>query len=129
MWTCDTLRLNTLLIPFQLTGEEYVSESESNVSVLKQGNKPIIHLRFGFVLKLGCVNPVSTIGRGMGPRFVFRFLKRGPDTDEPLSIHNSYYLYYLLSFLLVMVMPGNEFPTFLGDLKSCVAMPFLTIIN
>ena len=77
MGQCDTLRLNTLLIYFECTGKESVSDSESNVSVLNSGNEPIIRLRFGFVLKPGCVPPVSTICIGMGSRFCFSLLKKG----------------------------------------------------
>ena len=44
--SCDTLLLNTLLIYFECTGKESVSDSESNVSVLNPGNEPIICLRF-----------------------------------------------------------------------------------
>ena len=81
--SCDASRFNTLLIYFEWTGEESVSDSEFNISILNQGKEAIIRLRFGFVLKLDCVTPVSTIGMGKGSRFCFWLLKRGLDADEP----------------------------------------------
>jgi len=51
-------------------------DSESNISVLNKGNEPIL-VRLRFVLKLGYVPPVSTIGMGMGSRFYFSFFKNG----------------------------------------------------
>ena len=60
-----------LLLCFECTGMESVSDSESNVSVLNRGNEPIIIYLYCFVSKLGCVPPVSTFGIGMGSRFRF----------------------------------------------------------
>ena len=98
MGKCDTSRLNTLLIYFECTGKESVSESESNVSVLNRGNEPIIRIRFGFVFKLGCVPPVSKLVLGWVPVLFFGFLRMGVHADEPQYVYYSYDLYYLVSF-------------------------------
>jgi hypothetical protein len=73
--SCDNLRINTLLIYFECTEKESVCDTVSNIPVLNTGSEPIIRLYFDFVLKFGCVPPVSTIGIGMGSRFCFRFLR------------------------------------------------------
>jgi hypothetical protein len=80
--SCENSRINTALIYVECTGKETVSDSESNVSLLIKGSEPIIRLRFGFILKLGYVPPVSTIGKRMGSRFCFRFLRMGLDASE-----------------------------------------------
>ena len=70
-------------------GSESVSDSKSNVSVLNQGNEPVIRSRFCFVLKPGCETLVSTIGMGMGSHFVFHFLRRDLAEDGLSSIYYS----------------------------------------
>ena len=77
MGSCDTLRLNTLLINFECTGKESISDLESNFSILNRGKEPFINLRLGFVLKPGCVPQDSTIGMGMDSRFRFSLFKNG----------------------------------------------------
>ena len=73
----DTLRLNTSLLYFECIGKEFVSNSESYVYILNRGGEPIIRLRFGLVLKLGCVLPVYTIGIRIGSRICFSLFKNG----------------------------------------------------
>jgi hypothetical protein len=56
-------------------GEETVSDSDSNYSVLNIATELII--RFGLVLKIGIVFPVTIIGVGMASRFCFPVFKYG----------------------------------------------------
>ena len=56
-------------------------DSESNISVLNQGNEPIIRLRFWFCFKAWLHS--SFLQLEWVPVFVFRFLRRGLDADEP----------------------------------------------
>ena len=75
MRSCDNIRFNILWLHIECMGEETVSDSDSNYSVLNIGTELII--RFGLVLKIGIVFPVTIIGVGMASRFCFPVFKYG----------------------------------------------------
>ena len=58
-------------------GKASVSDSESNLGVSNRGTGTIIRFLLRYVLKLGFVIPVSTMGLGIGSRFCSSVFKYG----------------------------------------------------
>lgn len=90
MESCDTLVSNTFSVYFECTCRESFSDSDCNVFVLNRGTELIIRLRLGLVFKLGSVPPVSNIGIGIGPVFVFQFSIMIPCAEDLPSLYCSY---------------------------------------